>query len=251
MDNSINFKGSFLIKQPTQALIKDDLVQILGKKRHQVINNINERGDVLYVVRDSLDKGIADVLIKTKNAKFKYYPDVNTKSGFDDQKPKEAKNILRAASKKIIDTKNKLQKYFLPKPKKPIDIVSIQASNLKTIQKETFIDITGGGYRTNIDHQNGICSVYTMVKNNKNGKKNIRHSLVQITPPDKYGISYARITPVSQDETIRRLAIKNGEIIFEYRQPGSETFIRNETAAKQYYADTMSKYKEELALYKC
>ena len=211
---------------------------------------MNKNGDVLYIVRNSFDKGIADVLIKTKNAKFKYYPDVNTKAGFDVQKPKEAQNILRAASKKIIDTKQKLQKYFLPKPKKPVDIVTIQANNLKTIQKETFLEITGSEYRTNIDHQNGICSVYTMVKNNKNGKKTVRHSLVQITPPDKYGISYARITPVSPDETMRRLAIKNGEIIFEYKQPGSETFIRNETAAKQYYADTMSKYKEDLALYK-
>lgn len=247
MNNSINFRGSFLIKQPIQALIKDDLAQILGK-RHQVINNINENGDVLYVVNNRFDKGIADLLIKTDDAKFKYYPEVNTKICFDKQKPKEVQSILRMASKKIIDTVEKLEEYFLPKPKKPIDIVSVQANNLKTIQKENFIDMTSNDYKTNIDYQNGICSVYTMLENGKNGKKTVKHSLIQITPPDKYGISYARITPDSQDATM--LAIKNGEVIFEYKKIGLETFIRNEAAAKQYYADTMSKYKADLAFYK-
>lgn len=245
MDNSINFKGAFLIHKPTQTL-RNSIMPLLGKKK-QVIENVTSDNGVLYVVRDKFDKGIADMLTKAEDVKFEYYPKLNTKSGFDDEKPADAARILNIAKKNMISTQAMLKNFFRPKVKKPIDIVKLQAGNLKTVQNAAFIDITGSCYRTNIDHQSGICSVYTMVKNPKDGKKNIRHSLITITPPDKLGISYARITPVSPDECVRRLAIKNGEVIFEYKQPGSEIFIKNEAAAKKHYIDIMEKYKTDLA----
>ena len=210
-------------------------------------------GDVLYVLRNVMDKDFADAIINTKNVKFRYYPGVDTKSGFDSEKPIEAKSILRKASKKIISTKQKLEQFFIPKPKKHVDIVKVQANNLKTIENVTFIDTAGSNYRTNIDHENGICSVYTMITNPKNKNKKIRHSVITITPPDKFGISYARIIPANNETKkgdMMRLAIKNGEVIFEYNQPGSEIFIKNEAAAKQHYLDLMTKYKEELASFR-
>ena len=252
MDNSINFKGAFLIKQPTNALIKNELLPILGKRK-QIINNINDKNDVLYVVKNRFDKGIADVLVKTEGAEFKYYPKLNLKSGFDDQQPEAARNILKTYTKKIIDTIDELGKYFIPKPKKPFDIIKIQANNLKTIEEKTLMDITGSRYRTNIDHQSGVCSVYTLIKKTSDSSKTVRHTLITITPPGKYGISYARVIPTyneSNKDVMRRYAIKNGEIIFEYTEPGSKTFLKHEVDAKKHYLDLMNKYKEDLKSYK-
>ena len=69
MDNSINFKGAFLVKQPTQIL-KNNILPALGRKK-QIIENVSENGDVLYVIRNSHDRDVAKVLYNTKNAKFK------------------------------------------------------------------------------------------------------------------------------------------------------------------------------------
>lgn len=254
MDNSINFKGAFLIKQPTPAL-KDKLAPALKNMKKQILQNVKKEGDVLLVVRNNFDKELGDIILETKNVKFKYYPNLNTKSGFDPKKPEEALQLLRSASKKAIDTKEKLEQFFRTILKKPVDIVKLQANNLETVQKETYIDLTENCYRTNIDYKSGICSVYTMVKDPKTGKSS-RHTLINITPPDKYGISYARYTPVSEyrnsrrvaeDKSMRRLAIKNGEVIFEYNQPASESFIKNEAEAKKHYVELMEKYKTNLA----
>ena len=257
MDNSINFKGAFYIKRPTVELT-NNLHKVLSnengkyKRGIQIIKNMSNTGDVLYVVRDSFDKNISNVLLNTKNAKFRFYPGVNTKFGFDDQQPVEAKNILQKAAKKIIDKKYELENYFKPKIKKPVDIVKIQARNLKIIQDKTFIDVSGSEYKTNIDHQTGVCSVYTMIENPKTKKKDLRHKLVSITPPDKFGISYARINPIrsSNNDGMRRLAIQSNDVIFEYDVLGLKTFVGNEVAAKQHYIDVMTKYREDLQAFK-
>lgn len=252
MDNSINFKGAFLIKQPTAKVIQNKLTPLLGKK-YQIIPNMSDKGDVLYVVRNSFDKGIADELVKTKDAKFEYYPKLNTKSGFDNEKPEEARNILASYTKKIIDKVEDLGKCFITKPKKTVDIVKVQANNLKAVENKTFVDITGNNFRTNIDHQNGVCSVYTMVDKMGDSKKKVRHTLITITPPGQYGISYARYIPAlseSSKNEMRRFAIKNGEVILEYNEAGSKTFIEHEDAAKKHYTSLMEKYKEELQAYK-
>ena len=256
MDNSINFKGAFLIQKPTASL-RENIFPLLGKRK-QIIENVSKSGDVLYVVRDKFDKGIADFLLKADNVKFKYYPTLNTKSGFDDEKPQEAKNILTTARNKVISTVKKLENHFKPKLKKPVDIEKIQRSNLDAVQKKLLIDITGSDYRTNIDHQTGICSVYTTVRNYRTGKDE-RHALISITPPGIHGISYARYTPITEyqglkriaeDKSMRRFAVRNNEIIFEYTQPASKVFMENSSAAKKYYADTLAKYNEDLATLK-
>jgi hypothetical protein len=135
------------------------------------------------------------------------------------------------------------------KVKPPVDIDNIHISNLKTIQQNIGIDITGSNYRTNINYKNGICSVYLTTKNKK-----ACHPLISITPPDKYGISYTQIIPETEiyktmpDKTkVRNLAVKNGEVIFEYKDSGLDIFLKNQKAAKKYYVDSMKKYKAELA----
>jgi len=238
MDNSINFKGAFLIKRPTPALrsevesvIKKTKETGLGaeidsnlKKGVQIFNNFSNSEDVLYVVRNKYDRSIAQVLLRTPNVSFKYYPSLSTKSGFDTEKPKEAKNIIQAAETEIT-TKTKL----LEAIRKPVNVSKttlkiVHDKNLKLIQKEVFLDLNDKKYKKNIDFQTGICTVKTYTRNIINGTKK-EHTLLSITPPGKFGVCYAKYTPVSLEEPTRRIAIKNGIKILEYVTSDSDRYM--------------------------
>lgn len=224
MDNSINFKGAFLVKRPTPKL-KDSIISVIKNKPQQVFDNITGKGDMLFVVRNSLDKDIAQVLRMTPNVKFKYYPTLSTKSGFDTQKPEEAKNILRAAANTAITTKNKL----IEAVRKPLNLAKTsiritQEKNLKLMQKETFLDFSDSKYQKNIDVQTGVCTIKTYTKDIITGNKK-KHTLLTITPPGKFGICYAKYVPVSLEEPTRRIAIKNGTKVLEYVTSDSERYM--------------------------
>ena len=119
MNNSINFKGAFLLHHPSTT-VKKNILPALGKHR-QVFNNFTPEGDVLYITRKGADKNVAEFLTnlietqKTKKKaaqKFKYYPELSTKSGFDDGEPEEAKRILNEYKDTIITTISELSKVF-------------------------------------------------------------------------------------------------------------------------------------------
>ena len=258
MDNSINFRGAFIIKHPYADIIPK---AALGSK-NQVFKNFNAKGDTLYVVRDFYDKNIADIISATPNIKFKYYPTLNTYSGFDTQKTKEAKSILAKAAETAITAKNKLLAATRRPPKDLLEtnIKRIQEKNLKFVKKEFFIDIDEVNYSKHIDVNTGICKILTKKQNPKT-KKMISHTLVEISHPGKYGICYVTYTPVTTKELTRRWAIQNGEKIVEYPNSDSSTYIdsiksgqksisdsfrENATEAVKYYTETLKKNKEIL-----
>ena len=242
MDNSINFKGVFVVNKPN--VILRQAIKAAGKlKPDQILPEYSGKNTVLYSVRDSFDKNVANILIGTPNVKFRYYPTLDSKSGFDVNNKQEALNMLAKAKESAITAKEKLISVFKQKNRDVLinNIRRIQERNLKLMSKETFIDFSDSKYRKCIDVQTGVCKIFTEVPNRKKGNTS-RHTLLEITPPDTTGICYAKYTPVSIEESTRRIAInKNGEKMFEYKNPAPIYFKENVKKAKQYYASQFEK----------
>ena len=252
MDNSISFKGAFLVKRPTSEY-KNAIQSVLGKK-NQIFDNINNEGDVLYVVRKDADRNVAKFISENKDTKFTYFPYLSTKSGFDVNKPEGAIQILNDYKGLIISTVDRL----LSKVRTPLktfksNIRNIQARNLKLMQQVTTLDFSDKAFRKIVDTNTGVCIIKTPVTDAVTGKK-FEHTLLTITPPGKYGVCYAEYTPVSKKDNVRRIAIKNGEKIFEYLAPASDkrtTSISIKNTVEDQFdmnvADAKKFYKQQLA----
>lgn len=249
MDTNINFKGAFLIKNPTPEL-KNAITPVL-KKKDLLYKNLKQKGDILYVVPNERDKDIANMMLYAPNLKFKYFPTLNPKSGFVKDDTSKAMSILKEFSDSIITTKNKL----LSAIRKPLNLTNtsirrIQEKNLNTMQKETFLNFNEDKYVKNIDVQTGVCTIKL---------KGTKQTVLEITPPGKNRICYAKYTPVSLKEPIRRIALKDGKNIFEYEQSTSDKYIdsissdkyvalkfkENFNEAKKYYAEKLASKKQE------
>ena len=243
MDNTINFKGAFIVKKPTPAL-REFLTpknMSLGKKP-LIFENFAGKDDILYVVNDAVDKRIATTLIQIPDICFKYYPKLNLQSGFKKNEPSLALEILSKAKDSIITTKAKLMEAVRAKSSKFLNanIRRIHAKNLKLIEEEKLIiglndKLKDKELRKDIDVQTGVCRIFTQVWNPEK-RKYSRYTLLEITPPGEKGYCYARYTPpLSENEKTRRIAIRNGKKIFEYTEPASAVFRENESNAKKYY----------------
>jgi len=221
MDNSINFKGAFLLTKPTTT-VKHDILSKLGKHR-QIFNDFTPEGDVLYITRKGADKRVAEFLSHHRT-KFKYYPELSTKSGFDDEKPEEAKKILAAYNSKIVTTIAELKDMFKVKPKNELPAyVSKGENTLEKTLKALDIDIDSHI----IKRKDGYNEIYTKDKN----------LVASISEPGKYGFRYARIEPKNPkdpNDEVKRYAIRDGKIQFTYvNSPdknianGTATFLKN------------------------
>ena len=255
MDNSISFKGAFLIKHPTPEY-KNAIKSALGKKKH-IFENLNNKGDVLYVVRNSADKDVANFICENPDTKFSYFPGLSTKSGFDTNKSSDAMQKLKDYKGLVISNINKL----MARIKKTFSLTKsniwiTQNKNLKLMQKETLLNFNDKDFKRHVDAQTGVCTVKALKKDNNTGKIS-EHKILTITPPGKYGVCYAKYTPLSSKEAPRRIAIKNGEKIFEYISSDSEAiadknknsvdelFNTNVKDAKEYYKNQMAKRKSQ------
>ena len=242
MDNSINFKGVFIVNKPNVVLRQG--IKTAGKlKQDQIYQEFTGKNSVLYKVRDCLDKNVANILIGTPNVKFRYYPNLNNKANFSPENKTQALSILAKVKDTAITTKEKLINIFKQKNHNFLknNIIRIQERNLKLMSKETLIDFNEKDYRKCIDVQTGMCKIFVEKPNKLTGKTS-RHTLIEITPPDKLGNCYAKYTPVSLEESTRRIVInKNGEKIFEYQNPAPKYFKYNSKIAKNYYTEQMQK----------
>ncbi len=224
MDSSINFKGAFLLKQPTKA-VKTAIVPNLGKRK-QIIQNVGGKGDILYVLRDKYDKNVADFIIQTKNIKFKYFPGVNTKCGFDDEKPEEAKYILNKCATKIFNTKKELEEIFFSKQKEIKKPAPMSA-------KDSVMKALNLSYENcSVKSHNGII----FIRDNKTNQL-----IAKCSSPDSAGISYAYVEPKISDDPLKRYAIRNGQIFFTYSYDSRTKFKKNYSDAVKYNRELNAK----------
>ena len=98
MNNTVNFKGAFIIKN-AKPEIKNEILNTVGKNK-QIFENYSPR-QVLYIVQDKMDKSILEIIKKNKLDCFEYHPNLNNKSGFDTQNVDEARIKIKNNKLKI------------------------------------------------------------------------------------------------------------------------------------------------------
>lgn len=224
MDNSINFKGAFWLNQPTKT-VRNNILSSLGKNQHnkqslQIFNNFTSEGDVLYISSKNNDKNIAKILMQHK-VKFKYYPNLDTKSGFNIQLYDEARKILDGYKSKIITTTSELENVFkINKPSLGFSTKKRDNTLEKTLKT---LNLDANDYK--IKKLDGFNEIYT--KDDE--------LVAIISEPGQYGWRYARLEPQNPNDEIKRLAVR-GDQTFTYKNDPDENTENGTTMfLKRYY----------------
>ena len=110
MDNSINFKGAIILKQPPKS-VERRFISTLGNNR-LIYNNFTPKGDTLYITAKKDDKRIAEFL-KRNVVDFEFFTDLGLESGFKNKLYKEAKAIIDECNSRVLTTTNELVKAML------------------------------------------------------------------------------------------------------------------------------------------
>lgn len=106
--NYPSFKGAYRIK-PDEVKAKEEIPQLFTQGK-QVFNDILETGDKFIVLRDKYDKKIAKYIKENGVKGIEYFPEINTKSGLDDQVPEGLLKLVKDKTVKIITDINKICK---------------------------------------------------------------------------------------------------------------------------------------------
>ena len=94
--SNTNFSGAFRIERPyTKA--KAEIPAMFTQGR-QIFRDIKQKGDMVVVLRDNYDKKVGQYIQENYPIEIEYYPEINTKSGLDDEKPEELKKLIEDKS---------------------------------------------------------------------------------------------------------------------------------------------------------
>lgn len=199
-NNTPNFTGAFILK-PNNAQTKEIIPNII-KKGRQIFYNIKEEGDVVLVTKDKYDKSVRD-FIEAENIKFRYYPEISTKSGLDDEVPSRLKTLLNIKNNCIVRTLSILDKFI---PNNPLHL-SKQSEYIHEAMNTLRLNISSA--KIEIDDK-GLFIIKDKAK-----QRTIKSTGF------KNGMSYICIIPDSPTQASRRILVgKNGkEIIKEYNTP--------------------------------
>ena len=98
--NHPNFKGAFRIKV-NNATAQKEIPELFTQGR-QLFYDILEKGDEVIVVRDQYDKRIGKYIQENNIKNIEYFPEINTKSGLDDEKPEDLIKLIKKKTTRII-----------------------------------------------------------------------------------------------------------------------------------------------------
>ena len=198
MDNSINFKGAFLINKPS-IQIQQKILSKLGNN-YQIIKNLKSEGDILYITEKNSDKKVAKFLTEHKETKFKYYPELSTESGFHKNiSSKEITDILSNYRNKALSTISELNKIFKFNQNNYKFLTRKKDNTLEKSMKT--LDLNPKDF--DIKKLDGFSEIYTKDKDKK--------LVAIISEPDKNGFRYARLEPQKPGDTLKRYAVLPGE----------------------------------------
>lgn len=210
---SVNFNGGFRLKGLTPEL-KELTVTSIPKHR-QIFENFEKQNDMFILCRDISDYGV-NKFARANNIELEYYPQINTKSGFDSEEPdilsKKLKRLMPVVSKtqinKIISEKirmHKVQKFADYSINNILSALCMEAEG-----KE--ISMVKGAH---------------VIKDKEFARK------VIISPLSNAKVHYVSVIPDSANEEIKRYAFDTrGNIVSTYQTPdGIKTFNKafNET----------------------
>lgn len=210
---SVNFNGGFRLKGLTPEL-KELTVTSIPKHR-QIFENFEKQNDMFILCRDISDYGV-NKFARANNIELEYYPQINTKSGFDSEEPdilsKKLKRLMPVVSKTQI---NKIiaEKIRMHKVKKFADY------SINNILSALCMEVEG--------KEISMVKGAHVIKDKEFARK------VIISPLSNAKVHYVSVIPDSANEEIKRYAFDTrGNIVSTYQTPdGIKTFNKafNET----------------------
>lgn len=195
-----SFTGSFRIK-PNEVKAKIEIPELFTQGR-QIFNDILETGDRVIVLRNNYDKRVA-AYIQDKNVKgIEYYPDINTKSGLDDEKPEGLLKLINDKANKVITDIEEICKVCAKQKRSPKAISAPAAQNV--------IDNVSNALRLNIENPQVTSTAKSTVIRDELKKRTI-----EVIMQDK-GTSYVHVIPDSLSERSIRCIIDNKGNVAKY-----------------------------------
>lgn len=206
--SSINFNGGFRLKSLNPE-IRAKLPEEISKKGVQIFDNFEKPKDVFVLARDKYDLRIAK-FIRENKINFEYYPQINTKSGMDSEKPELLTKLIE--NLESITSMTQLRKAISNRN----SLVEQKSSEyINNILKALKIDNPCGTIRS----KHGA-----KIIDNKDFERRII-----ISPPSVHNIHFVIIQPYSLDKNEERYAINSaGDILATYKTPaGIKKFSEN------------------------
>ncbi len=196
-----NFEGAFRIK-PNEIKAKTE-IPLLFTQGRQIFNDILETGDKFIVVRDKYDKRIGKYIQENGISGVEYYPEINTKSGLDDEIPEGLLKLIKDKTVKVITDINEICRTSTARKK----LVKPSKSN-----KE--VDKIANALRLNIENpQVTSTSSFTKVRDNE------KNRTIEIIMQNK-GTIYVHVKPDHLYEDSTRCIIDGqGNIIKKFETP--------------------------------
>ena len=191
--SNTNFQGGFLF--PNMPKTSRPRLDNIAKRGKQIFDNFEKEGDVFLVIRDKYDKRVFG-LIQKYDLKYKYFPEISTKSGLDSEQPEGLSKLLlnppTPQKEKISEKKTNPQAYIF----NILNSIKIRIDNPKVKEKSGM---------TIIDSPNSRVEVI-------------------ISPISKESKYYVKVLPkISMPDFSARYyeVPQNGEPVSEFRGPNS------------------------------
>lgn len=197
-----NFEGSFRIK-PNEVNAKIEIPQLFTQGR-QIFNDILEPGDKFIVLRDKYDKRVGKYIKENGISGIEYFPEINTKSGLDDEKPEGLLKLVKAETVKVITNISEICKASMAPSKKT-------ANPPKVISE---VNKVANALRLNIENPQ-ITSTHSSTKVRDDEKKRT----VELIMKDR-GLTYVYVKPDSLYEDSTKCIIDGkGNIVKKFETP--------------------------------
>lgn len=211
-----NFEGTFRIK-PNELKAKEEIPQLFTQGR-QIFNDILETGDSFIVVRNQYDKRVGKYLQENGICGVEYYPEINTKSGLDDEKPEGLLKLIKDKTVKVITDINEIYMTSLAQKRLP-----------KYPKSKKEVDKISNALRLNIENPR-IVSTPASTKVRDEDKKRTIEIIMQ-----NKGTTYVYVKPDSLNEdSVKCILDGQGKIVKKFETPNEMMkFIRIFNKLKQ------------------
>lgn len=199
--NKINFGGTFRIKAVENKAKKE--IPALFTKNRQIFHDILEKGDEVIIIRDQHDKIIGKYIQENGIKNIEYYPEINTKSGLDDQKPEGLIKLIKDKTTRIITDLDEM-----------LSVISKQRKVPKAPKSKNEIEKISNALRLYIENPQIHSTEHsTIIRDNE------KRRTIEIIMKNK-GNTYVYVRPDSLcEDSIRCIIDGKGNIMKSFETP--------------------------------
>ena len=144
------FTGTFRFK-PNEIKAKLEIPNLFTQGK-QIGNDILEKGDLVVIIRDNYDKRIGSYIKEKGVTGVEYYPTINTKSGFDFERPEEIIAVLKDKSTRLITNFEEMFEVISKQKRAPKPAIKGPSTSPKPLNSEKEFARITKALRLNIEN---------------------------------------------------------------------------------------------------